>query len=235
MRVFDRAQARIVGGFTSDSRTNRRLTKLTHAGFLKRFYLGRNGVGAPAFYTLTRLGAWTAEVESRSPRRMRDEVLFADAFTQHQLVINAVYLKLKYQPLPEGLMFKRWIVFREPIAHAVPLIPDGYAEVQTPQELEALFLEVDLGNEHLHIWRKKAKQYLNFALYGQFNQLFHLRRFRVLVVVNSLRRIMWLRKAVAKVTSKIFFFATIDEINRDGVFGTRWLRPTSEERQALLS
>ena len=233
MRVFDRAQARIAGRFGSDSRTNRRLAKLTRAGFLRRFYVGRKGIGATAFYSLTKLGAWTADVEYRSPRRGRDEVLFTDFFTEHQLAINEIYLQLKYGLLPEGIVFKRWIAFREHLAPSVHLIPDGYAEIETPHERVASFVEVDLGNEHLRVWQKKVQEYLHLAISERFNELFALKRFRVIVLVNSLRRLMSLRKATAPITSKVFFFATVEEVRRHGFFGVRWFRPTGAERQAL--
>jgi hypothetical protein len=233
MRVIDRAQARIAGGFGSDSRTNRRLAKLTHAGFLRRFYLGRNGVGASALYSLTHLGAYTVDVELRSPRRMRDEVLLADFFIHHQLAINTLYLHFKYRPLPESVTFKRWMTFRRPLTVSTPLIPDGYVELAT-QETIGWFLEIDLGSEHLRIWHKKAEQYIRLALTKDFNRLFHLERFRVLVVANSERRMMSLRKTVAEVTSKLFWFTTIDEVLREGIFAVRWYRPIGENREVLV-
>jgi len=235
MRVIDRAQARIVGGFGSDSRTNRRLAKLTQAGLLRRFYLGRNGVGAQALHSLTRLGARTVDVDYRSPRRIRDEVLLGDFFVHHQLAINAVHLQFKYRPLPDGVTFKRWLAFRQPLSQAIALIPDGYVELFTCKELKGWFLEVDLGNERLRIWNKKAEQYLRLAITKDFNRLFHLERFRVLVMANSERRMLSLRTAVAEVTSKLFWFATTHEVERDGIFGARWLRPTGEDREVLLS
>src|SRR5690349_4224707 len=89
MRVVDGEQAKVVGGFGSSSRTNRRLRALTQAGFLRRFFLGTAPAGRKAIYALAEKGALAVEVPYKSLRRRRDEIIATDYFVQHQLTVNA--------------------------------------------------------------------------------------------------------------------------------------------------
>ena len=92
MRIVDRAQAKIVVGFGSDSRANRRLRKLTQAGFLKRFFLGTTAAGQKALYSLSEQGAaavpisyFTGVTKIKRPKK--------------QVVIDRIKKK-RPQPLP---------------------------------------------------------------------------------------------------------------------------------------
>lgn len=225
MRVVDREQAKIVAGFGSTTRANARLLALTRAGLLRRYFLGSR----KSLYALSDKGAQLAEVPLRGPRRKADETLVADFFIEHQLAINNVYCALKYGVISVvGVSFRRWIAFHEPITKNVRLIPDGYVELATPREPLAAFLEVDLGHERGPVWKEKAKNYLQLALSGDFEQHFSLNRFRVLVLVNSERRLHSLQKTVGATTQKIFWFATLTAVRDQGFFAPVWYRPTGE-------
>src|SRR6266851_10248925 len=118
MRVIDREQAKVVAGFGSNTRANARLLALTHAGLLRRFFLGTVAGGAKALYTLSEKGARLVGVRESGPRRRQDEAVVADFFIQHQLAINEVYCALKYgNRTPAGVAFKRWMGFpKRPVA-----------------------------------------------------------------------------------------------------------------------
>ena len=73
MRVVDRDQAMIAGGFGSVTRVNTRLLALTRAGLLRRFFVGYGGV-RKALYALSAKGALLAQVPMRGPRRRQDEM-----------------------------------------------------------------------------------------------------------------------------------------------------------------
>ena len=88
-----------------------------------------------------------------------------------------------------------------------------------PPGSPSCFLEVDLGHESLAIWKRKAQNYLQLALSGDFQKQFGQDRFRVLVLVNSERRLQSIRKTVAAVTEKIFWFATLESAKQ------QFLRP----------
>jgi hypothetical protein len=235
MRVIDREQAKIVAVFGSTTRANVRLLLLTRAGLLRRFFLGTSGGGKKALYALSAMGAQLVDVPQRGPRRRADESLATDFFVQHQLIVNQIYCALKYGAIPvAGISFRRWIAFHQPLTSGLRLIPDGYVELATPAGIVALFLEVDLGNESLAVWKEKVRNYLQFALSGECERQFGQSRFRVLVIANSDRRLLSIRKAVSAATDKIFWFASLGSVSGAGFFAPVWLRPKGDGRLPLI-
>ena len=234
MRVVDRDQAMLAGGFRSITRINTRLLALTRAGLLRRFFLGYGGVHK-ALYALSAKGALLAEVPLHGPRRRQDEMLVADFSIQHQLAINELYCTLKFNPLriPQ-VMFQRWLAFHRPLVAGLSLIPDGYVEFTTPIGIDASFLEVDLGHEALSVWKEKTRHYLQFALSGEYERQFGQQRFRLIVLANSQRRLNSIRATVAAITQKIFWFSTLDAVRGDKFFASVWLRPTDATQQSFF-
>jgi hypothetical protein len=232
MRIIDREQAQVVGGFDSVRRTNRRLLALTRAGLLRRFFTGTFASGRKAVYTLSPRGAELVQARSGGVARPADRLVLGDRFIDHQSAVNAVYLAVRYRPAP-GVRLARALFFRRELAEGIALKPDGYFEVQAGQQLRAMFLEVDLGTEPLSVWQQKTARYLQLALSGEFQRRFRQAQFRVLVAASSDRRLCHVRAAVARQTDKIFWFATLDSINREGAWSPIWLRPVGEQRLAL--
>lgn len=234
MRVADREQLKIAAGFHSTTRINARLLALTRAGLLRRFFIGA-GSGRKSLYALSAKGGQLVHLPLRGPRRRQNEVLVADFFVQHQLAVNTVYCDLKFgEALPSGVEFVNWLAFFESISPSVGLIPDGYVEVRTHERTLAAFLEVDLGHERLAVWTAKAKHYVQFAVSGEFARGFRHRQFRVLVLVNSKRRLLSIRAAVADVTEKIFWFATLEDARGEKFSHPVWLRPERDNYQPLF-
>lgn len=233
MRVIDREQAKVVAGFGSTTRANARLLALTQARYLRRFFWGTVGGARKALYALAPRGADIVGVPDRGPRRARDQVLAADFFSLHQLQVNEFYCALKYQPLPHGVTFIRWLSFHEPLP-GTSLIPDGYAEVDSSEKLISLFFEVDLGNENRTAWQAKVRPYLSYAASGAFAREFDNPQFRTLTITNSESRLASLRTATAALTDKIFRFTTSERIEREGIWGNIWQKPTGNQRQTLL-
>jgi protein involved in plasmid replication-relaxation len=233
LRVIDREQAKVIGGFSSTTRVNTRLLSLTRAGLLKRFFLGTRAGGAKALYSLSPKGATFVGVPDRGPQRRKDTALVGDLFVEHQLAVNDIYCAFQTHTMP-GVAFRRWVAFFEPIAQGVRLIPDGYVELETPSGIAAAFLELDLGSESRTVWKDKVKTYLTYAVSGAFEKQFGLTRFRVLVVAHSERRMQSIRRVVAETTDRIFWFASLESIHRDGLFSPVWLRPKGEDRLPLI-
>ncbi len=234
MRVADGAQVKIAAGFGSTTRVNARLLALFRAGLLRRFFLGSGG-GRKALYALSPKGAQMIHVPVRGPRRRQNEMLVADFFVQHQLAINAVYCGLKFGTLPvTGVRFVNWLAFHEPLMAGLSLIPDGYAEFSTPSGIDASFIEVDLGHEGLAVWKEKTRHYLQLALSGEYERQFKQHRFRVLVLANSERRLHSIRAAVAGITEKIFWFATLEAAQGEKFFDPVWLRPKGKTYQPFF-
>ena len=161
-------------------------------------------------------------------------MLVADFFVRHQLVLNEFYCAVKYRPIPmPGVRFTRWIAFSKPLVAWLPLIPDGYFELETPRGTGACFIEIDMGGESLTVWKEKVRNYLAFIDSEEPQRLFGQNRFRVLVVANSLRRMLSIRRAVASLTDRLFWF-TESEQTGDRVWKRVWLRPADDNRQALI-
>jgi hypothetical protein len=235
MGVVDREQAKCVGGFGSTTRVNARLLALTREGLLRRFYLGTDGSGQKALYSLSLKGANLVQVPYRGLRRGRDETLVADFAVMHQLRINGLYCLLKYRPIPvEGANFLRWESFHQPIDTGKALIPDGYVEIAVGSTVIAAFLEVDLGHEGRTVWQRKVENYREYAASGEFTKRFARPQFRTLVVTGSEKRMNSLRDATAKITEKIFWFTTYHSVANDGLWSPIWRRVTGDTRQPLL-
>jgi hypothetical protein len=235
MHVIDREQAKCVAGFRSTSRANYRLLRLVNAGLLRRFSIGTIAGGKKALYTQSQNGAKLIGVPYRGLRRAGEQVLVADFFVTHQLLINQIYCAVKYRPLPLlEARFSRWACFYEPLQPAISLIPDGYFEISTPKKTIAAFLEVDLGHESHSVWKSKITGYLQYAVSGTFERQFNHPQFRVLVITNSERRMHSLRRTVGDRTEKVFWFSTFDSIARDGFWSLVWLRPKDDHPQPLM-
>ena len=234
LRVIDREQAKIVGAFGSTTRVNTRLLALTKEGLLRRFFLGASEGNKKAVYGLSAKGAALIGTTPRGLRRPNDALLVADFFVLHQLAINDIYCELKRATANPGISFVRWLSFHEPLTQSLRLIPDAYFELGTATTTIAAFLEVDLGHERLMVWTGKIRSYLQFALSGDYEPTFGQKQFRVLVVANSERRLLSLRKAVRCSTQKIFWFTTIDSLRSQGPFATIWLRPEGDQLQPLF-
>jgi hypothetical protein len=235
LRVIDREQAEVVAGFGSITRANARLLALTRAGLLKRFFVGTFSGGKKSLYTLSRKGASLIGTAEAGLQRPRDTVLVGDRFVDHQLRINAVYLTVKFRPIPlPGVTCAGWRAFNGPLTASVSLIPDGYFELATAARTIGTFLEVDLGTETLTIWKKKVEAYLSYAISGAFQSQFLRPQFRVLVATTSEQRLHSIRTLVARFTEKIFWISSFDLIEREGFWGPVWFRPQSREPQPLL-
>jgi hypothetical protein len=234
MRIVDREMAKVVAGFRSTTRVNTRLLKLTRGGLLNRFFVGSIAAGRKAIYTLSPKGGLLTGMDFHRISRSHGRTLVGDLFIDHQMRINEIYAAVKHLPLPEGTAFHKWQVFFEPVTASSHLIPDGYFELTTLSATRPMFLEIDLGNQSTKVWEQKTRAYLQFALSGDFPKLSRQQQFRVLVITTSPRRLASIRSTVAKQTDKIFWFSDFQTINRETLWSPIWLRPTSDQKVALL-
>lgn len=234
-RVCDREQIKAVAGFESTNRANARLLRLVRSGVLKRFFIATRSGGVKALYCLSPRTARRLSAPAAPIQRASDAVLIADAFITHQLAVNDIHIDFRCKcPAKFGVLSIKWLCPKESLSPTVRVIPDGYVEVNRATECLAMFVEVDLGTESLSIWKSKIQGYIRLAASGEFQQLFGHSRFRVLVVVPSERRQANVRKTVLTYTRKLFWFATLNDINSRGLFDPIWLRPDGDDRLPLL-
>jgi hypothetical protein len=230
-----RPSAKVAAGFGSTTRANARLLALTRVGLLRRFFVGSIGAGRKAVYTLTPKGADAVAARLEGINRASGRLVVGDRFIEHQTGINEIYLALKHRPIPyPDVRLRRWRTFHGPLSETVRLTPDSYAELDTAQGARAMFVEVDLSTEALGVWRQKVSQYLQLAVSREFEKLFRLPQFRVLAVASSSTRLARLRTATAQQTDRIFWFATFEIINRQGLWAPIWLRPKGEQPLPLM-
>lgn len=235
LRLVDREMTKIIAGFGSTTRVNKRLLELTRAGLLHRFFVGTFRTGLKAVYTLSPSGAAAAQVSYSRIKRKSGEAAAADLFVAHQLLVNAVIVLVHFQPIPlAGIRCLTWRTFSDPPASAIALIPDAYFELETPAGIRSVFLEVDRGTEPLSVWQKKVTDYLRLATSGEFGRFFRQSQFRVLVVAPSERRVRNIANVIAKCTDRIFFLTTLDAITPDKFWSPVWLRPTGDLRSPPL-
>lgn len=232
-KILDREQFQIVAGVRGINRANDRLQRLHAACLIRRHFVGTIAGGRKAIYSLGTKGAALVGRElAWRYHHPENELLIGDSFTAHQTAVNWVWISAKYRR-PDGTEFLRWLNFQEPLTPAIPIIPDGYFEVQSRGEVRAHFVEVDLGTESGKVWERKVELYLKLATSGEFARQSDHTKFRVLVTAPSMRRIDNIRAVVRKQTSKLFFFLDNKTIYRDGIYAPLWLRPEGADGQSL--
>lgn len=234
MRLIDREIAMVVGPYHSVNRANMRLLQLTRAGLLNRFFVGTIGSGRKAIYTLAQKARVELGATQDFIHRPNNRTVVGDQFVGHQMAVNQLYLHLTHRPAPASVQSVRWRTFSQSLTRNSRLKPDGYVEITAHDGIRSMFIEADLGTEALRRWTEKVRTYLSFATSGEFTRVFSRPQFRVLVIVNSARRLNNLRKTVAQQTDKVFWFATFEDINRSGIWSAVWLRPTGDQRVSLL-
>jgi len=235
MRAIDREVAKLVAGFGSTTRTNTRLLKLTRAGLLKRFFTGTIAGGRKAVYMLSRSGAALVDVPAVGLPRRQDETVVNDLFLDHQMGINQVFCTVKFRPIPrEKTQFVRWLGFHHHLSQSVPLVPDGYFELNVRGEIRPMFVEVDQGSESLRVWQRKTQLYVHLAISGEYTRIFGQRQFRTLVIAPSVRRLDAIRNKIAESTDKIFRLTTADRINTEDFWSATWFRPQGDQPEPLV-
>jgi hypothetical protein len=235
MRVIDREQAKLVAGFGSTTRANTRLLALTRSGLLKRTFIGTIASGRKALYALTAQSNALMNVSVPAFSLKQGLNLVGNLKLEHQMQINNVFVKVKHQPIPiKGARFIRWIVFRQPLTQSIPLIPDGYFEIDSSDGIRPIFLEVDLGTEPIKTWESKTRNYVQLAISGEYSRLFSKQQFRVLVLTTTEKRMQSIRSAILPITDKIFWFSTFEIINRESFWASVWLRPAGDQKHSPL-
>ncbi len=217
LRILGREQIEQLAGFHSTSRVNVRLARLRKAGLVLRYFTGTSTGSRRSVYSLSKRGALASQSPFAPLKWRSDSFLLGNAFVAHQLALNDLYIAAS----GEGI---RWQQPSSPLSPAVRLIPD--ALVTDAQR--SFFLEMDLGTEALPVWTQKASAYLRLAVTGAYRGIIPHPHFAVLIVTDSDARRDSLRRHIAKQTSKLFWFATLDIIKRQGFWSDSWLRATGD-------
>jgi hypothetical protein len=220
LRLLDRRQVERLAGFQSVSRVNVRLGKLRKAALIIRYFTGTRTGSRRSLYALTKSGSIAAGTPFSPLKWKSDSYLLGNAFVAHQSALNDIYVEAVYG---RGI---RWRTFAQPICASIPLIPDAFIET----EARSFLIELDLGTEQLPVWTRKASLYLKLAVSGAYREITPHSQFAVLIVASDESRMHALRQHLSKQTQKLFWFATLDNIMRQGFWSSLWLRPGGDDR-----
>jgi hypothetical protein len=220
LRVATRQQLQGLSGFNSRSRSSARLSALVDAGYLHRDFIGTIKGGRLAVY-----------MQPTNRIRPRNGPAGLEAALNHHLAVADVYCltQIRLRTHPDTRF--DWTTPELPKASGI--IPDGTFTLATSDKATTCYLEVDLGTEGHEVWKGKIDRYLSLARSVQVTAP-TADRFRVLIVVPSVRRLESLRTLISKATDKLFWLTTLQQIKSEGLFASIWLRPRSAELLSLL-
>jgi hypothetical protein len=217
--------------FGSVTRTNAILLRLTQHKYLERRLQPSLRGSRRLTYVLGPHGQELLD-GARPVEHPRRWLRATDLFLEHRLLVNDVRLTFEHARA-EGYRLERWLVEQRLLELRLGPVPDGYAEYRIDEKLFACFLEADNGTESRTRWRQKVTAYLNLAYSGRFSKAFPLQYFRVLVVVPSRRRLDNIQHEIATQTDRIFWLATISDLQAQGPFASIWRRPGTTDVQSL--
>ena len=226
LRILTRDQAGALSGFHSTTRVNVRLSKLRRAKLIQRYFIAGATGSRCSVYALTRKGAQTAQLPFQPLKWSADSVIIGNAFAAHQLALNDVRIAMS-EPGPTLAL---WKTLDEPISPTAKLVPDALIERKIDDMWRSMFLEVDLGTETLPTWTKKVRHYLHLATSGEYKTIIRADRFGVLIVTESEARLRLLRTHIARLTPKLFWFTTLNNIKQQGFWSPIWLRPEGDQQ-----
>jgi hypothetical protein len=221
--VMSREQLVRLKFFSSKTRANERLKKLVVHGYLtcKRQALT---AGGPRHIYLP----GPALENTHGARKRFAEA--SDLFVAHQL--GLVDIRLTFE---QHRGISRWLSDRELAVLKLPVIPDAYVEFELAGQICCAFIEYDRGTETLARFERKVRSYLEFAYSGAFERAFKRRFFRLLVIVESGRRLSTLSVAVVRITDKIVRFTTLEQFLNDGPPASIWRRPGAQGSESLIT
>jgi len=238
--------------FNCTTRANIRLRKLFDHGYLLRRFLPTTRGSSKAIYLLGPKGiALVSEkcgIDSLEiKRRQKQNLQRKELFFEHDLLVNEVRIAF-YQAMENynSLKLDKWIgsidclheyqIFNPKLNREFRKVfrPDGYFRYYYNGRLFGCFLEIDRSTMSNSRFQLKVKTYLEYARSGLYSQRYGLKFFRVLVVVKTKERLLNLKSTTEKLTDKIFWFTTIDNLTPDKIFGPIWERLGRGEAFCLL-
>jgi hypothetical protein len=213
--------------FGSKSAAQRRLALLYHHGYLARQFLPVRGgiMNSPILYLLDRRGAelLRAEYGYEEVRWHARDNKVGEDFLEHALAINDFRIAVCLASRHAGYRVLTWLGEAELKAdydrvairsasgrkRAVPVIPDSYFALDTPQGRAHFFLELDRGTMTTRRFRTKIEAYLAYYQGGGYQRRFGTRSLRVLTVTLGERRLENLKRVTG-------------EAGGEGASGLRW-------------
>ncbi len=207
--------------FSSKTRANERLRKLTRAGYLtaRRQPLS---VGGPRLVYLP--GPLMSEGRNARTRLSRA----SDLFLSHQLGLGDIRLAFE-----QHTALASWVPEKDLADLSLGLIPDAYVEYAVGDLTYCAFVEYDRGTETLGRFGRKVLRYVDLARSGRFERTIRRRFFRVLDFTDSDGRLGTLSHAIARTTDQIFWLVTKAALLSQGPLASIWRRPRGHQSESL--
>ena len=259
---------------TNTNRARERLRFLYQHGYLERIlrpihpWLGSHG---PAYRLAARGARLLAECTGTSLHEFHywgrgddkdaRQTQVTSMFLEHGIAAASVRIAIERAALANGCRIEVWhdeITVRrnrewdsvmvalspERQPERIPIIPDGYFVLTTPQGRGHFFLEVDRTTETIaNRWQRKIWGYKEYVLSGGFHQRYALNGpqtpLRILTTTLSPERAQNLKVAAERYgppqAAQLFLFAPLSDIStHNPLTSVMWLRAGDVDRQAIL-
>lgn len=249
-RVLSREQLQQLFGIGGARRINQRLRKLYDHKYLSRFFFQNVRGSTKAIYYLGSRGAVLISNElgidlTLIKQKRKGTSQLHELFLRHALGLNNIRIafNIALANRPE-MCLERWIndndcyqaynVFLHGKSVSKRFRPDGYFRIVFKGKLYSCFVEFDRSTMTIRRFVGKAQTYIEFGSLGYYQRRFGVKYFRVLIVTKTAERLKNLKKAVEKITDKLFWFSTIDQITPDKVFSPIWQHVGKQELYPLI-
>jgi hypothetical protein len=219
--------------FGSVSTARIRLRKLFDHGYIFTRYSSTHGgmQNAPAIYGLDWLGVVELRKRgvSEAERWHRSNKNITDFFIEHRLAIVDFRVAVILACKRLGLGLSTWLMEQKlkasydrvelPNGEKVPVIPDSFFTIETPQRPFSFALEMDRGTMSLgRMQKEKFTAYTEYFKSGGYTNRFGTKSLRVLTVVPSERRLANLKAAAEQVGAKsMYWFAVADTLTPEAI------------------
>jgi len=239
-RYLTRSQIQRLFRMKCVTRINIRLRKLFDHNFLDRHFRPTVTGSSQAVYFLGKNGISivtnTLKIDDKKIwRRRRSDLAVKDISLDHNLQVNNFRINLA-RSIENNHRFElvKWLDARDceyksdPLQRGKRIItslrPDGYFELLYQKEKYAFFVEIDLSTSNYAKLRSKFERYIVFAKKQLYKKKYKRELFYVLVATNSKSRAEKLHRLAGKLKPEMFWFATLQEIEHDILFGPIWRR-----------
>ena len=245
-RILNREQIGELFPMGSIRRLNFRLKRLCDAGYLSIRTLVRMGNAAKHGYYL---GPRAAELfvnptERKIVNSIRAQVpQLAESGLAHRMLVDSIHIRFltagreypEYRLLTWIDQYSAW--WQDLERYGVPVRADGYGEYLVLLHFDSLFtffLEVDRGTEGGPTLQDKIDRYMQYAESGAYEEHFAAKRFRVLFITTTDRRMEGMLQMMKGKPQDIFWVTTWKRFTASKLLDAYWRRPNRSENYSLL-
>jgi len=188
----------------------------------------------PYIYALDRAGAILVSQQlgidyasiDWKPKALEENYIFL----QHLLETHNLRIAITVSAQKLGVELSSWLYenvlrSREWVDHVllkdgkgketrVSVIPDSFCVLETSRGMGYFPIEIDRGTVTLARWRQKVQAYIEYHRSGEYQNRYHARNFRLLILTTSMPRLMNLKEQCEQVApnDERFWFTTFDKV-----------------------